>query len=89
MLSNGIKIAFFPEKLRKIAQRLEASLPDPHSLRQLRLRPQTPVCDTFKLQYTFLLKHVSQFRHFCILTIGLSPLLERVPSYVPTPGHGF
>ena len=53
------------------------------------LRPQTPVCDTFELQYTLLLKHVSQFRHFRILTIGLSPLLERVLSYVPTPGHGF
>ena len=51
--------------------------------------PQTPVCDTFELLSTSLLKHVSQFRHFRILTIGLSPLLERVPSYVPSPGHGF
>ena len=48
-----------------------------------------PDCDTFELQYTFLLKHVSQFRHFCFLIIGLNPLLERVFSYVPTPGHGF
>ena len=31
-------------------------------------------CDTFELQYTSLLKHVSQFRHFRILTIGLIPL---------------
>ena len=38
--------------------------------------PQTPVCDTFELQSTSLLKHVSQFRHFRILTIGLSPLLN-------------
>ena len=36
------------------------------------------------------IQHVSQFRHFCILTIGLSsPLRERVPSYVPTPDQGF
>ena len=40
MRSNGIKIAFFSQKLRKIAQRL---------------CPQTPVCDTFDLQYTSLL----------------------------------
>ena len=43
------------------------------------LRPHTPVCDTFELQYTSFLKHVSQFRHFCILTIRLiksSPLNE-------------
>ena len=26
------------------------------------------VCDTFELQYTSLLKHVSQFTHFRILT---------------------
>ena len=50
---------------------------------------QPPVCDTFKLQNTSLLKHVSQFRHFRILIIVLSPLLERVRSYVPTPGYGF
>ena len=49
---------------------------------------QTPVCDTFELQHTSLLKHVFQFRHFRILTFGLSPFLERVPSCVPT-GHGF
>ena len=46
------------------------------------LRSQTPVCDTFQLQCTFLLKHVSQFWHFCSLTIGLSPLLKRISSYV-------
>ena len=43
----------------------------------------------YELQYTSLLKHVYQFKHFRILTIGLSTLLERVPSYVPTPWHGF
>ena len=32
------------------------------------LRPKTPVCDKFELQYTSLLKHVSQFTHFRILT---------------------
>ena len=53
------------------------------------LHPQTPVCDMFELQYTSLLKHISQFRHFCILTIGLRPLLEQVPSYMSIAGHGF
>ena len=49
---------------------------------------QTPVNNTFELQYTSL--HVSQFRRFRILTIGLGPPpRERVPTYVPTPGHGF
>ena len=67
MWSNGIKIAFFFKTLRKIAQQLEALPPDPNSLRQL----QTPVCDAFELQYASLLKHVFQFRHFYILTIGL------------------
>ena len=32
----GIEIAFFSKKLQKLIQRLEASLPDPHSLRQQR-----------------------------------------------------
>ena len=89
MCSNGIKIAFFSKKLRKIAQRLGALPPDPHSFRRLRAPPQIPVCDTFELQCTSLLKHVSQFGHFCILSIGLIPLLERIPSYEPTPDHGF
>ena len=53
-----IKIAFF-QKLRKIAQRTGGSA------------PQTLFCDTFELQYTSLLKHVSQFKHFRNLTIGL------------------
>ena len=74
---------------RKIAQRLGASPRDPHSLRRLGAHPQTLVCDTFELQYISLLKQVSQFRQFRILAIGLSPLLERVPCYGPTPGHGF
>ena len=38
------------------------------------LSPQTPVGDTFELQYTSLLKSVSQFRHLRILPIGLTPL---------------
>ena len=74
MWSNGIKIAIFSKKLQKTAQRLGASSPD-------------HVCDTFELQYTSLIKHVSQFRHFRTLGICLSPLLERVPK--PTPGHDF
>ena len=50
MWSNGIKIGFFFQKLIKIAQRLGPLPPAPHSHR---LRPQTPVCDTF--EYTSLL----------------------------------
>ena len=42
MCSNGIKIAFFPKKLRKIAQRLGALPPDPHSIRRLRAPPPDP-----------------------------------------------
>ena len=68
MRSNGIRTTFFSKKLRKIVQRLGASPPDPYSLGRLELRPQTPVCDTFELQYTSLLKHVSQFTHFRSLT---------------------
>ena len=62
MCSNGIKIAIFPKKFKK-------------SPSSWGLCSQTPVCDTLELQYTSLLKHVSPFRHFRILTIGLSPLL--------------
>ena len=63
--------------------------PRPHSLRRLGTPLSDPVCNTFDLQYTFLLKHVSQFKHFRIFAIGLSPLLEQVPTYVPAPVHGF
>ena len=75
MWSKGIKIASFPKKLRKIAQRLGALPPDLHSLRRRGLHPHTPVWVMFELQYTSLLKYFSQFPHFCILIIGLSPLL--------------
>ena len=53
------------------------------------LRPQTPVCDTFKLQYTSLLKHVSRFIRFHIELLVKALFFEVVPSYVPAPGHGF
>ena len=43
----------------------------------------------FDLQYTSLLNTGLPIKPFRILRIGLSPLLERVPSYVPTPGDGF
>ena len=42
MRSNGVKATFFFKKLRKIAQRLGASPPD-------------PINDTFELQHTSLL----------------------------------
>ena len=60
MWSNGVKTAFF-----KNLQKLPSGWG---------LRPQTPVCDIFEVQYISLLKHVAQFRHFRFLTIGLSPL---------------
>ena len=77
MRSNGIKIAFFSKKLQKIVQRLGGFASRPPSV--------------IRLNYsTHLYSNSSpQFRHFLILTIGLSPLFERVPSYVPTPGHRF
>ena len=75
MVSNN-----FFQKLRKIAQRLGAPPPDPYSLRRLGTQPSDPRQ----------IQHVSQFRYFRILTIGLSPPpRERVPSYVPTPDQGF
>ena len=65
---NGIGIVFFPKKLRKNRPQT------PLASGGWRLCPQIPVCDTFELQYTPLLKHVSQFRYFCSLTLGLSPV---------------
>ena len=56
MRSNRIKIVFF-EKLTKIAQRLGALPPDPHSFWRLGAPPPDPVCDTF--ENTSLLKHAS------------------------------
>ena len=61
MWYNGIKVAFFSKNYEK-------------SLSGWGLRPQTPICYTFELQYTSLLKHVSEFRHFRISSIGLRPL---------------
>ena len=64
MWSNGIKIAFFfPKNYEKSPSGWELRPPEPIASGGWRLRPQTPVCDTFELQYTSLLKHVSQFRH--------------------------
>ena len=42
IFSSGIKKAFFSKKLRKIAQRLGALPPDPHSLLRLRAPPPDP-----------------------------------------------
>ena len=52
MWSNKIKIALF-SKNTKIAQRMGALPPDPHSHQWLRAPPPDPVCDTF--EYTSLL----------------------------------
>ena len=59
--SNGIKAAFFPKTLQKIVQRLGTSLPDPHS----------------RMGYIWVPKftrRVPRFKHFCYLTLILSPL---------------
>ena len=63
---------FFFQKLTKIAQRLGALPPDPHSHRRLGLCPQTPVCDTF--EYTSLLNTSSKlyFYTFQQLVFALS-----------------
>ena len=84
------KTAFFFKKLRKIAKRLGASPPDPYTLRRLGAPPPDTLNDTFELRYTPLLNYTSpNLRHSHSLTIGLSPLLEPVPSYMPTLSHGF
>ena len=72
MWSNGVKTAFF-QKLRKIAQRLGASPSYPHSLRWLGDPPSDPRLWYVSITVHFFTKHVSQFRHFHILTIALSP----------------
>ena len=86
MWFNGTEINFFSKKLRKIAQRLP---PDHIASGSCGRSPRPP--SVIRLNYSALLysTHVSQFKHFPILTIILSLLLEQVPSYVPTPGHGF
>ena len=65
--SNRVKTAFFFKKLRKIAQRLGVSHPDPHSL------PIDPGLWYLWISVHFFTQHVSQFRHFHILTISLNP----------------
>ena len=89
MWSNGIKIAFFPNNYEESPSGWVLCLQTPIASSGWGFCPQTPVCDTFQLQYTSLLKHLFQFRHCHILTIGLSPLFDQVPSYASTPGHGF
>ena len=90
MCSNGIKLAFFPKNYEKLLSSWGLFPQTPITSGGSGLRPQIPVCNTFDLKHTSLLKHVSQIRYFCILSIGLIiPLLERIPSYVPTPDHGF
>ena len=88
MWSNSVKTAFFKE-LRKIAQRLGASPPDPHSLRRLETPPPDPRQWYVWIAVHYFTQHVSQFRHFHILIVGLNPHLWTSSSYVPRPGHGF
>ena len=68
MRSNGIKVAFF---FQRIAQRLGASPQTPKASGGWRIRPQTPVCDTFELHQ--LTQHDSKVRlwHFLIISLSL------------------
>ena len=68
MWSNGIKTTFFPKNYEKSSSGWGLRPQTPIASGGWRLRPQTPVWDTFELQYTSLLKHVSQFTHFRSLT---------------------
>ena len=71
MWSNGHKIAFSFQKLTKIAQRLGALPPDPHSHRWMGAPPQTPICDT--LEYTSLL-NTSPKLNICTFELLISAL---------------
>ena len=65
--------SFFFQKLTKIAQRLEALPPDPHSHRRLGALPPDP-----RLWYVwvhYLTQHVSQVRLLRFLTISFRPFL--------------
>ena len=87
MWSNGVKTAFF-KKLQKIAQWQGAS-------------PQTPISSAaggsaprphqwyFWITVHIFTKHVSQFRHFHISTIGLSPSLGTSPLLCANTGPRF
>ena len=72
MWSNGIKIAFFSKKLRKIAKRLWALPSDPHSFRRLGAPPLDPRLWYVWITVHFFTKHTSTNLH--ILTIVLSIL---------------
>ena len=72
MWSNSIKIAFFPKNYEKSPKGLGLSPQTPIASDGWGLRPQTP--SVIRLNYSTLLysTHVPQFRHYGILTIGLS-----------------
>ena len=76
--------SFFFQNLTKIAQRLGALPPDPHSHR--RLRPQTPVCDTF--EYTSLLNTSSKLDFYTFQQLVFALSLYQNPGKVPS-GYGF
>ena len=72
MRSNRIKIAFF-KKITKNPPAAGSFAIRPHiGSSGWGLGPRPPVWDTFELnKFT---RHVSRFRHFAYLTLGLSPL---------------
>ena len=83
MWSNGIKIAFFSKKLRKITQRLGTSPPDPYCLWQLGAPPQDPHLLYVWITVHFFTEHTcSQFRHCRILIIGFLSILPWTSFYL-------
>ena len=78
--------SFFFQKLTKIAQRLGALPPDPHSHRRLGLCPQTPVSDTF--EYTSLRNASSKLDFYTFQQLVFVLSLYQNPGKVPS-GYGF
>ena len=76
--------SFFFQKLTKIAQRLGALPPDPHSHRRLRVLP--PVSDTF--EYTSLLNTSSKLNFYTFQQLVFALSLHQNPGKVPS-GYGF
>ena len=76
---NGVKAAFFSKNYEN-RPAAGGFAPDPHSLRRLGAQPPDPRQWYISNTVHFFTQHVFQFRHFYILTIGLSPpSLNEIP----------
>ena len=78
--------SFFFQKLTKIAQRLRALPPDPHSHRRVGALPPDPVSDTF--EYTSLLNTSSKLDFYTFQQLVFALSLYQNPGKVPS-GYGF